>query len=82
MKKSKKQPRLPRGWTLEKVEEIARYYDTQSEEEEAKEIEAAFNDPDCCMVSVPRKLLPQVRKLLARDSGAPRWRTSRRAKSR
>jgi len=81
MNNKKKQSRLPRGWTLDKVEEIARYYDAQSEAEEAEEIGAAFNDPECCMISVPRRLLPRVRKLIAQEAKSTKWRASKRAKS-
>jgi len=65
MKPRRIAPRLPKGWTLEEIESVRKHYDHQTEEEAAAEIEAAFNDPDNCTISVPKKLLPKIRKLLA-----------------
>ena len=65
MRKKKYKHYLPKGWTLKEVEEIAKYYDNHTDEEAALEIEAAFNDPNNCVISVPKKLLPRIQKLLA-----------------
>jgi hypothetical protein len=69
MKDKKHTNRLPKGWTAEKINAIIKYYDDQTEEDAAKEIETAFNNPDNCTISVPKKLLPKIRKLLAATHG-------------
>lgn len=69
MKKTKKQ-KLPRGWTEERIRKLAEYYDKQTEEEQAAELEAAWNSDNVTMVAVPTELVPQVLRLLARKHGA------------
>ena len=56
---------LPKGWTLEKVQKIADYYDNQSDEEAAAEIEAL--DESETIMFVPTGLVPRVRKLIAEN---------------
>ena len=54
----------PPGWDQKKAAAIAKYYDEQSEDEMALEIEAAAKDPHTVMVQIPRELLPAVLKLI------------------
>jgi hypothetical protein len=61
-----KKQKLPKGWTEEKIRDIARYYDKQSEEEQAAEIDAAFKDEGQTMVAVPTALVPEILKLIER----------------
>jgi DNA-directed RNA polymerase specialized sigma24 family protein len=56
-----KQAKLPKGWSLAKVQRIASYYDAQSELESVREIE----DASRVAVKVPAKLLPKLRTILA-----------------
>ncbi|MEA2708780.1 MAG: hypothetical protein QOF78_1381 [Phycisphaerales bacterium] len=66
----KKDPnRYPRGWNRKKVEALIRYYETQSDEAAIAEAEAAYRKRNSALIEVPVKLLPQVRKLLARRAG-------------
>ena len=61
----KKDPNVyPPGWDRAKVAAIIDFYENQTDEEVAAEIEAAMNDPGTVMVQVPRDLLPDVLKLI------------------
>lgn len=60
--------KYPRGWNRQKIDELARYYDKQSDEEAVAEAEGAFADPDQTVMLVPVELVPQVQKLLARHA--------------
>ena len=63
MKKPNRQE-LPRGWTPKKVRELIAYYDNQSEEEGAAEIESAPEAPGEIWMSVPTELVPAVARLI------------------
>ena len=69
MKKAKKQ-QLPRGWTEKRVRKLAEYYDNQTEDEQAAEIEAAWDADNLTMVAVPTELVPEVLRVLARKRRA------------
>jgi len=69
----KKHNKLPRRWSEKRVRAVLAYYDRQSEEEVASEIEAAFEKPGHAIVAVPIELVAKVRKLVA---------TRRRSKAR
>ena len=60
---------FPKGWTQKRADEIAKHYDSQSDEEAIAEFEAAFEDEETAMIQVPLKLVPAVRKLLAKRAG-------------
>lgn len=65
MKPRKKDPnRYPPGWNRERVEALIARHETQTAEEEAAEIEAAFQAKEC-VFSVPQELVPAVQELLA-----------------
>ena len=53
-------------WDEAKLRRIIDYYDNQSDEDAAKEIETAPLAEEVTLVEVPNELLPQVRKLIAR----------------
>ena len=53
-------------WSAAKIRRIMDYYDHQSDEEAAHEIETAKAAKDVSLIEVPTELLPQVRKLIAR----------------
>jgi len=48
------------------VREIQQYYDTQSDDEAAAEIEAGFNRRTDTLVLVPKKLVPAIKELIAK----------------
>ena len=59
----------PKGWNRKRVQALVDYYDNQSDAEAIAEIEAAFEDEETAMIQVPLKLVPAVRKLLAKRAG-------------
>ena len=59
----------PNGWNRKRVQALADYYDNQSDAEAIAEFEAAFEDKETAMIQVPLKLVPAVRKLLAKRAG-------------
>jgi hypothetical protein len=66
MKHKKKKTTKARMPTASEIRRIAEYYDKQSDEEGAIEIQNAPLVTGDVWVQVPEELLPKVRKLLAR----------------
>jgi hypothetical protein len=58
--------KYPPGWSERKVREVIQHYEQLSDEELAREIEAAPEITGETLVSVPTELLPAVRKLILR----------------
>lgn len=54
----------PAGWDEERVREVAEYYDNQTEDEEAAEIETALNNENQTMMAVPTELVPEILALI------------------
>ena len=65
-----KKQRLHRGWTEKKIRELAEYYDQQTDEDGAKEIEEALVAKDQTLMVVPTRLVPAIQALIARKRGA------------
>lgn len=61
-----RETRYPEGWDEERVRRLLTHYEEQSAEEAVAEDEAAFEDGSQVVVEVPRELLPEIRKLIAR----------------
>lgn len=61
----KRENRYPEGWDEERVRRLLTHYEEQSAEEAVAEDEAAFEDSQV-VVEVPKELLPEIRKLIAR----------------
>lgn len=57
---------LPQGWSAERVRKVLAYYERQSEEEAAAEIEEGFDRRTETVIIVPRKLVPEIRRLISR----------------
>ena len=74
MKTKSRKYNTPRGWSVAKVKRIIAHYENQSEEEATAEDEAAFRNPRT-VVSVPVKLVPAVRRLIARHERRKRRRS-------
>jgi hypothetical protein len=53
----------PRGWNEARVRRVLEYYESQSDEEAAAEIETAL---ESTTMEVPVALVPEVRLLIAR----------------
>ena len=62
--------KYPAGWDEQRLRELAAYYDAQTEDEKADEIEAAWKDDGITMVAVPTELADAVRALIARGQPA------------
>ena len=62
--------RFPPGWDEERVREVLAHYESQSEDEQFAEIEAAREAEGITMMAVPTELAPAVRALIARKRSA------------
>jgi hypothetical protein len=56
----------PPGWDEDRVRRVVAHYDRQSEEEAVAEDEAAFENETLAVVQVPKELVPEVRRIIAR----------------
>jgi hypothetical protein len=56
----------PPGWDEERVREVLKYYEDQSDEEAAAEADAAFEAVTETVMVVPVDLVPAVRELIAK----------------
>ena len=64
--------KYPRGWDEARVRRVLDYYDSQSDEEAAAEIDAAF---ESTTMEVPVALVPTVRQLIAKRKSTRASRT-------
>ena len=55
--------KYPRGWNKTRVQRVLDYYESQTDDEVAAEIEAGLNGTT---MEVPRALVPTVRELIAK----------------
>ncbi len=58
---------FPKGWNEERVRQVLAHYESQSEDEQFAEIEAAFEHEDTIMMAVPASLAAEIRALIARE---------------
>ena len=56
---------FPAGWGEERVQDLIRHYETQTDEEAIAEDEAAFEEDGQTVMAIPTGLVPAVRGLLA-----------------
>ena len=61
---------FPPGWDEERVRAVITHYESQTEDEQFAEIEAAHEAEQVTFVAVPTELVPQVRALIARKQSA------------
>ena len=61
-----KQNKYPEGWNERKVRRVLRHYESQTEAEAIAEDEAAFELKDQTVMVVPKKLVPEITKLVAK----------------
>ena len=59
-----KKQRLPRGWTEERIRELAKYHDRQTEDEQAAEIEASLVKKGQTLMVVPTRFVPRILQLI------------------
>ena len=68
MKREKKiRQALPRGWTEKKIRAAIDYYDHQSDDEQAAEIEAAYVAVGETRIAIPTALVPKIQTLISRQ---------------
>jgi hypothetical protein len=61
-----KKQRFPKGWNEERVEKLIAELDARTDEEWIVADEAAVDDgDDQTVITVPRALLPEIRRMLA-----------------
>ena len=61
-----KQNKYPSGWNERKVRRVLRHYESQTEAEAIAEDKAAYELKDQTVMVVPRKLVPEITKLIAK----------------
>ncbi len=71
MKAKRRKYNLPKGWSLAKVRRIIAHYENQTDDEAIAEDEAAFRSKRTVM-SVPFKLVPTFRRLIAKHGRSAR----------
>ena len=60
----KKTNDFPAGWNDERVQDVIRHYESQTEDEAIAEREAAFEQDGLTVMVIPTELAPAVRELL------------------
>jgi hypothetical protein len=63
MKRTKPQ-KFPPGWNEKEVRAVIDYYDNQTENEAAAEIDAAEEVPGHTWMSVPTELVPEITRMI------------------
>lgn len=64
-----KEQKFPKGWNADRVSQLVKCYESQTEAEALAEDEAAFEMPGHTAIVVPTELVPEIRKLLSRHRG-------------
>ena len=60
----KRANKFPEGWDDERVQDVIRHYESQTEDEAIAEREAAFEQDGLTVMVIPTELVPTVRGLL------------------
>ena len=63
-------PKFPPGWDEERIRQVLAHYESQTEDEQFAEIEAAREAEGITLMAVPTELVPEIRALLARKQSA------------
>lgn len=66
-----KRNKYPAGWDERKVRRVLKHYESQTEEEAVAEDEAAFELKDQTVMVVPKKLVPEITRLIAKRRPRP-----------
>jgi hypothetical protein len=61
--------RFPKGWNQKRVRALLDHYENQTDEQAAREDDAAYEDPRFTMLAVPIELVPAVKKMIAKKAG-------------
>ena len=62
--------KFPPGWDEKRVQDSIAHYESQTEDEEFADIEAARAAEDITLMAIPTELVPEVRALLASKRSA------------
>jgi hypothetical protein len=62
--------KFPPGWDEKRIRDLIAHYESQTEDEEFADIEAAREAEDITLMAIPNDLVPEVRALLARKQSA------------
>ena len=62
----KKRQAYPAGWDEERIRKLAEHYDSQSEDEQVAEHEAAFRREDTTVMVVPTDFVPEIVRLISK----------------
>src|SRR5438094_778242 len=62
-----KKNKFPAGWNEARVKAVLKHYEEQTEDEAVTEDEAAFRKRGQTVIVVPRRLVPAITKLIARE---------------
>jgi len=68
----KRKQNLPDGMTEKQVLDLIEHFENQTEEERIAEAEAVFGENATTIIEIPRRLLPKVRALIAKETKAKR----------
>jgi hypothetical protein len=63
-----KRNRFPAGWDQARVSKVLEHYERQTEDEALAEDEAAFERRDQTVMVVPKRLVPEITRLIERRS--------------
>jgi hypothetical protein len=61
--------RYPKGLDRKKVRKLVDYYEHQTDDDAIAEAEAAYRSKSTTMMQIPNRLVPKVRKLIAKRAG-------------
>jgi len=64
------QQKFPSGWDEARVREVLAHYESQTEDEQFAEFEAAREAEGITLMAVPTELVPEIRALIARKQSA------------
>jgi hypothetical protein len=65
-----KQNRFPAGWNEARVRKVLEHYEGQTEDEAVAEDEAAFQSRGQTVMVVPKRLVPDITRLIERRRSA------------
>ena len=60
------QNKYPTGWNERKIRRVLKHYESQTEDEAISEDEASFELKDQAVMVVPKRLVPEITRLIER----------------
>src|SRR6266704_3646157 len=64
---AKKKNKFPAGWDEARVQAVLQHYEGQSEDQAVAEDEAAFRARGQTVMIVPKRLVPEITRLISRE---------------